>query len=488
MDLRLFGRAKRRRKAAVSAVIGGILLFGIILTVGTSYFYTVAQDQKYLSIAQHENANLYSEKNQENMYINTNISSNGILSFTVYNTGISSELMAYFVTNQNGAILDYGNKTVTSPESCAVSTPILPCTLNSGNSASFTPSPQIQYSSGTLTVKIVTSRGSTFIGTYPTKVLTENALTSLVASGLGSLEMRFSTFDFYNYSVDTSTNWVVNLSSAQSAAVTPFKKPVVFSAQITNNNPDEGTIVVNAHTDLWTFLSCGSGCGTQSLLGFYVMNVAQNGTVTSTSYGSFVPITIPYGDTQTIYFGSACDLSISSCSGYTTQSISDYESEHDVFMIFSGTLVASSNSTLYSQNLPFSATFTSDNIAQFSQSPTQCYSSTTTKFNLTVTNSAWSPSTHWINVVTVNPSNFTALSAGSQPSAPTGWTVQVSASGVITWTTSSNPIVPGKSLTFQWKATSPTVSTSTQFVFPSSVQWNSGVILTQPIDSGCYIT
>ncbi|MCL5067409.1 MAG: hypothetical protein M1368_03535, partial [Thaumarchaeota archaeon] len=480
MEISLAMRRNRRKKAAISSIIGGILLFSIIFTVGFGYFYSVTQDQKVLLAAQSQNSQLWAQKNQEGLYVTPSVGASGNLSFTVTNTGIPVVIIAYFVTDQTGAILKYVNASSSGSTSCTISTVSLPCSLNTGSVGSFSPTPPIDYKSGTLTIKIVTNRGSTFFGTYPTQELTSTSISSLVASGLGSLEMIFSSFNFYNYSVDSAPNWKVNLSSAQVAAVTPYNKPIVFSAQITNNDPYSGTIVVDAHTDLWTFLSCGSGCGTQSLLGFYVMNVASDGTVTSTSYGSFVPIQIPYGSTKTVYFGSKCDLSISSCSGYAAQSISDLTSEHDVFMIFSGTLVTVDNASLYSQNLPFSATFTADNIAGFSQTPTTCGNHTATSFTLKVTNSLWTPTNDEITKVVVNASTFNPSII--QPLPPTGWTVGVS-SGIITWTsTGTYYIKPGATLSFQWNGTSPTVKAVTQEAFISNVAWNGGTILSQQTD------
>ncbi|MHB8565868.1 MAG: hypothetical protein ACYC7D_05675 [Nitrososphaerales archaeon] len=467
----------------MSSVIGGVIIFGLIFTVGFGYFYTMSQDQQILQTAQRQNSNLLALKNQENLYLVTNVGGGGNLTFTVNNTGIATALVGYFISDQTGKILQF--ETGSNPTSSCLdgSKSPIPCILSAGSSAYFDPTPQISYTPGTYyTVKVLTERGSSVIGTYPTQQLSESSLTSLVASGLGSLEMIFSSFEFYNYS--STSPWKVNLSSAEPAAITPYNKPIVFSAQVTNNDPSGGTIVVDAHTDLWTFLSCGSGCGSQTTLSFYVMNVASDGTVTSTSYNSYVPIQIPYGSTKTIYFGSSCDLSTSSCSSFSSQSVSDSENEHDVFMIFSGTLVTAKNSTLYSQNLPFAATFTSDNIASYSETPTTCGNGSSTTFSLQVTNTNWSPSGDKINKVVVEAPTFNPPT--TQPTAPSGWAVSVN-SGTITWTTSGSYIVPGQTLKFSWQGTAPVVNTGTQVTFISNVNWNSGTIQSQPINTGCFV-
>ena len=483
----LFGKSERRRKKAVSSIIGGVLIFGIIFSVGFSYFYTTSQDQQVLQMAQKQNNDLSTLKNQESMYVQSNLTSEGNITFTLHNTGISTDLVAYFITDQTGKLLQYLNGTISSTASVKAcysnQTSQLPCELDPGAAAYVMPSPEITYVDGnTYTIKFVTSRGSTFVGTYPTQEITTSSLNTLVASGLGSLEMVFSSFNFYSYS-ETGGPWQINLGSAQSAAVTPYSKGIAFSMQITNNDPRAGTIVVDSHTDLWTFLSCGSGCGSQSLLAFYVMNVGSDGTISSTNQGSFVPIQIPYEATKTIYFGCSYDTSLNSCFGGSSsaQAITDAMSEHDVFLIFSGTEVSAENSTLYSQNLPFAATFTSDNIATFSQTPTTCGNGSSATFTLSVTNTAWSPSGDDINQVQVQAASFNPPT--SQP-VTSGWSAVVN-SGTITWT--GGTIAPGQTQTFTWTGTAPYVSTGTEEVFISTVGWNAGTITSQLIDTGCYV-
>ncbi|MDH2902269.1 MAG: hypothetical protein PXY39_15000 [archaeon] len=476
--LNIFTRdPKRRHKAGIAAIIGGILLFGIIFTVGFGFFYTTSQDQQLAQQAARENSNLLSEQSQESLY-STGSLLGGNVTFDVNNTGINTILVGYFISDQSGNILQYSSVSLSgNPPACSVSDATLPCALDQGKSAAFIL--RSGYSPGsTYTFKAVTSRGTTVIGTYPTNELTSYSVNAIVASGLGSLEMIFSSFEFYNY-VSTSPP-VVNLNSPEPAAVTPFNEPLVMSAQITNNDPSGGTIVIDAHTDLWTFLSCSGGCGGQSLLAFYVVNVASNGAITSTDSPTFSPILLPFGATKTIYFASSKDLSTCQTSCFATQSVSDNYGEHDVFIIISGTLVSAKNTTLYSQNLPFASTFTSDNIATWSQSPTSCGNGTSTTFTLKVTN-LLSESSSSIYKVVVQASSMSNI----LPQVPTGWSESVS-SGTITWTASSNYITQGTSQTFVWSATSPIVNSGTQLTFPSVVTWNGGQITSQNINVGCY--
>ncbi|MHB1907905.1 MAG: hypothetical protein ACYCQJ_03415 [Nitrososphaerales archaeon] len=464
----------RRRKVAVSSVIGGVILLGIIFTIGYGFFYTTSQDQQLAQQAVRQSDSFLSLRSQENLYSAGSVVG-GNLTFSVNNTGVNTELVAYFITDQSGNIIQYRNGSSNANASqCSTSVANVPCALDQGKSATFLLESGFS-SDETYTFKVVTSRGTTVIGTYPTQTLTSYSVNSIVASGLGSLEMQFSSFQFYNY-VTTSPP-VINFSSAETAAVTPYNHVMVLSAKVTNNDPSGGTLVINSHTDLWTFLSCSGGCGGQSLVVFYVVNVSPSGAITSTNQGSFSPIILPFGAAVTVYFASSTDLSTGN---FATQSIYDNYGEHDVFMIFSGTLVAARNSSLYSQNLPFAATFTSDNIAGYAQTPTICGNGTSTTFSLTVTNQ-WSEKPASISEVVVQASSMSNVVA----QAPAGWSESVS-SGTITWTSSSNYIQPGSSLTFIWSATSPIVSVGTQLTFPAYVIWNGGQITSQDINTGCY--
>jgi hypothetical protein len=484
LKLHLIGRHEIRRRKAISSVLGGVILFSIVFTVGFGYFFVANQDQQILQIAQRQNTSFLAQKNEESLFVAANIAG-GNMAFSVNNTGIETVLTAFFITDQSGKVLQYRSGTMSNASSCGAGGSI-PCGLDPGASTVF--GTKVTYITGNYyTIRVLTSRGTTIVGTYPTQQLTTTAITSLVASGLGSLQMVFRSFSFYNYSSTGSPNWKINLSSAQTAAITPFSKHMAMSAQITNNDPSQGTIVVDSHTDLWTFLSCSSGCGTQPLIPFYIVNVAPDGTVMSTTQGSFVPIQIPYGATQTVFFASACDLSVplSSCtsgSSYLPQSIGDAIGEHDVFMIFSGTLVAATNSTLYSQNLPFTATFVSDNIATFSQTPTTCANGSSTSFTLTVTNTKWTPSGHAINTITLNAGSFNPTGA----TGPSGWTPAING-GIITWTAQGSPLAPGKTVQLTWTGTAPVVETGTQVIFLSTANWNGGTVVTQPIDTGCFV-
>lgn len=474
MDTGKLGR-RSRGKAGVSAIVGGLIIFGMIFSIAYGYFYTVGQDQRIYEAAQEQSFKNTSLAGEESVFV-TGLISGSKLAFQLNNSGIPVIITGYLITDQSGRVDAFQNGTVSNASYCHSSATV-PCSLNQGNGTIV--NTNIGYSQGNYyTMKIVTSRGSTFTGTYPSNSITSTSISSIVASGIGSIVMIFSSFVFYPYS-QTGGPWVVNLSSPMNAAVTPYSKYMVLSIQVTNDDPNAGTIILDSHTDLWTFVSCSGGCGSQSLLFFYIMNVATSGTVTSASSGSFVPITIPFGATATLYFGSQTDLSLGS---YNYQSISDSVGEHDVFLILSGTKVLTTNSSLYSQNLPFSATFTADNIAAFSQNVYECSPGTQQTFQLSISNAKYSANS--INQLTVNTSG---LSYSTPVPAPSGWTA-TPGTGTITWKTVGSGIAVGSTLTFSWTGDIPSGSAGIQYTFPSTAYFSGGKITSQIVTTGCYVS
>ena len=166
---------------------------------------------------------------------------------------------------------------------------------------------------------------------------------------------------------------------------------------------------------------------------------------------------------------------------YNYQEINDAVSEHDVFLILSGTKVTASSSGVYSQNLPFAATFTADNVASFSQNVYSCTSGTQQNFQMNITNSKFS--SYNINKLVLNATGFTV---STPVPAPVGWTSTYS-SGMITWSTSGTGIAIGSTLPFSWTGTAPTVTTGAQYTFPAYVTFTNGQITSQSVTTGCYV-
>ncbi len=464
-------RIRARQKKGVSYIIGTVIVFGIFLSVGYVYFYTVAQDTQSNQKAALEAQLSSIQQNQEQLTV-AGLLQGSAIGFEVNNSGITATITSYFITDTSTGQLFFNSGTS--------SYPILPYTISQGGSVTFTTN--TFYAQGhSYSIKLLTQRGSIFVGQYPPRQLNVKVANALVAAGLGSISMVFSTYNYYSIT-SSGGKWVLDLAHPHSASLLPNGVTPAFSIQITNNDPSVGTIILDSRSDMWLYNYCPHGCGTVPLFAFYLVNVATNGTVTSPTKGTFSEISIPYGVTQTVYFASANDISLGNFQTITmSQSHNVALGEYDVFIIISGSDSTATNSVLYAQNLPFGGSFLADNVAWYAESPRVCTHSATATFSLQLNNSALSSSS--IHSISLNATSFSSV----QATAPSGWTKSINPPGFITWTSgdSGHNIDPADSLNFSWTGTAPS-TVGTQSIFLITIDWTGGTITMQQAATGCY--
>jgi hypothetical protein len=557
----------KRSKIAVSAVIGTVIMFAMLLSVAGSYFYFIQQDQATFqkAVAQSNN-NLLAAQSAEHMTV-YGISQSGELAFYINNTGIAISIVSYWVLNgTSGSVIQYKNST---------SSTSLPFLIGQGQSSVFGATrlnPNIVIPLGAqYVIKVLTSRGTQGVGTYPSQQLTSATVNSLVAGGFGSLQITFSSFEWYSYTsgppqtvsydiggspttfnnlcasgseMETNCNggssYILDINHPHVGSLVPggyepaltysstsrttttttshhfgggtttytltstttttttttkyFQTPAVFSVNVTNYDPQLGTIVINSASNLWVVEVCDSGVAEGNcpsgnpFFVFYLMDVnPSTGAVTSSTAGSFAEIVIPYGVTKTLYYGAAYDLSLQDFSSVgLTSSISTnpfYYGQFAVFLLFSGTKIIAPSVLVYGQNVPFETTTAADNFGWVSQTPTSCNHGVSTTFSLLVNDSifAYANPTNFVGIksVVINSSAFSSVSVLS---SPTGWTGTANSpsAGYITWSTGiqANYITNGTTDTFAWKGTAPSPTSSTQYIFPVTVTWSTGEITT----------
>ena len=87
----------RRSKIAVSAVIGTVIMFAMLLSVAGSYFYFIQQDQaSFQKAVNQSNNNLLNAQSAEHLSV-YGISQSGELAFYVNNTGIAISIYSYWI-------------------------------------------------------------------------------------------------------------------------------------------------------------------------------------------------------------------------------------------------------------------------------------------------------------------------------------------------------------------------------------------------------
>lgn len=524
MNSRLF----RRRKRAVSDIIGAVILFAMIFSIGFGLFYFVGQDQQFYQQAQKSNAAFISQQNSEHLLV-YGTSNGGNLGFYVNNTGISATIVSFWIFNgSSSTIVQYKNAT-TLPGT-------LPYYLGQSQSWNYPNTGLLVTSqSQRYTIKVATARGTIAIGTYPSNQITSAAVNSLVAGGFGSLQMAFSSFTWYDYTSgppnqDPNTgnvnlcangaqcnggSWVVDMSHPHPGSLVPegfcpggcsrnnyYEIPLVFSVNITNDDPNLGNIVLNSESNLWITETCDFGStegncpNGNPVYVFYAMNMNPGtGAVQSVNQGSFAQISIPYGVSKTIYYGSAFDLSLGSYANLELASFNgnqqqtSYYGQFAVFLLFSGTKITPQAISVYGQNIPFESTNAVDNLGWYSETPMTCTAGQSTPFALNVTNSAFSVTgsgSSGIKQVQVNASAFTSITA----TKPTNWNTPTVSNGIITWTPSSSSynIKAGSYLVFSWKGTPPAGSSGQQLILPLSMTWGNGQVTQLSAAEACNVS
>ena len=111
----MLSKVALKRKRSVSSVIGAVLLFAMLITVGSTYFYVITQDQSNLqkSIAQNNN-NFLNGPSAEHLTV-FGESQTGELAFYVNNTGVAISIVSYWILNgTSGGIIQYLNLTTST--------------------------------------------------------------------------------------------------------------------------------------------------------------------------------------------------------------------------------------------------------------------------------------------------------------------------------------------------------------------------------------
>jgi hypothetical protein len=474
MLTRIKATSNGRGRKGISSVVGGIIVFAVILTTVYGFFFVIAQDQQLFWDSSLQNQQMANQKASESLVV-TGLLMGPAIGFSVNNTGIAAVISSYVVT-------DTTTGKIVQINSGSGSTPALPYFISQRASLVFVTG--AFYSAGNdYTIKVVTSRGSVFLGTYPPENLPLNSIGTDVAAGIGSISMVFTSYNFY--SLSTKSPWVVDINHPHSGAILPNTVNPAFSMKITNNDPAIGTITLDSHSDIYLYQTCQNGCGGNvPTYVYYIVNVAPNGTITSTTPGSFDPIQIPYGASKTVFFASKYDLANNAFSNFAiVASNKEGLGEYDVFVIISGSDTQSQQSILYGQNLPFAGSFLSDTVAWYSETPASCDGGKSNSFALTINNSALSVDR--IYQVSLNASSFTNLLVTQ---TPYGWSAYVGTSGIIVWNTTSKAIGAGDSLAFSWSGTAPS-TIGKVLAFPLTLGFTgSGTITSQQSAEGCFVS
>lgn len=314
-------RPSRRR--AISGIIGAVILFTLLFTVGTEYFIFVNNANNLETRSLVNRGNAISSNLQENINVQTSLSPSNYIRFYFNNTGGRTvNVTSLLVVGSSGAVVECDGLGMPSSSSPTCNnpntTPTLPIVANVGKGAPISATnPYIvtgtKYGTGgqtgVVTLKLITSTGNIFSATYPPTGVSL-AAQALTSGAIGDLYLTFQSFTYYQVGSSGCTTGPgysgLCLTSAKSAfsIVAPASNEyVAFSVQVTDLNNKTASIVLDQFTALYLLLVHGAS-GAVPIPWSIVSVQGSNLNIMS----QYTPITLGYGTPTTIYFAAAaCD-------------------------------------------------------------------------------------------------------------------------------------------------------------------------------------
>jgi flagellin-like protein len=310
-----------RRRKAVSGVIGAVLLFAMIATVGTSYFVYINNANNLVNQALTSVNSQQINRIQEAAIINTALLSNNHIGYYLNNTGgVSINITSSLLVDPSGNIAKCYIFEKNAPSMCAntvspVQTPSLPLVATVGKSL---PPPGsglggwvdtgLVYVTGTYTLKLTSVRGSVFTQTYPPTPVPIASL-AVTTQGAGIIQINFNTYFAYNLTSGTtcdprSTSCALAGFPTGTLAYTmrseaKTSKFYIYAVNVQNVDPQKRTIVLDKNCILNQFQAPIAGGGTASNFLWQIGSVSAGGVTQPFPAGG---VTLQPNQVVTLYF------------------------------------------------------------------------------------------------------------------------------------------------------------------------------------------
>lgn len=180
----------RDSRSGVSAIVGAVILFSMIFTVGAGYFTFIAQNQQILNTETLSRSQTENERTNESYgALSSIIQSNNNIGLNITNTGsVATKLVAIIMSNSSWVkVLDgqVGQQT----------TPNLPLYLNPSASTGIVDTGIVPTSGQNYSIKILSERGNMFQTTYPEvadPIIAQTAITTINAA-VGNLLLNYNS-------------------------------------------------------------------------------------------------------------------------------------------------------------------------------------------------------------------------------------------------------------------------------------------------------
>ncbi|MHB2036552.1 MAG: hypothetical protein ACYCPW_07395 [Nitrososphaerales archaeon] len=299
---RIVSGRKNRGKKAVSSILGGILVFGILFTVGLTYFTTAQQDYKNLST-------VASQKIQEQFSITVETASDGNLAINVSNTGsITIAIASIVVTNETAAPAEVF-AIAASPTTLDTSSPQLSPTIaiNPGNSSYATLKGQsidthVKYDSPDMyKIQVITQRGSIQTAIFPQpQTSSDLAYQALTSGALGDLYLSFNSYTYYQIQTcNSSSGYCLATPGSLAFTIPSSLSTLAISITMTDLNAQHASIVLDQFTLIYQNSFYGDQNLHVNLIPWYVVSNQSNKLL-----NTYTPIILNYSVPTTVVFAS----------------------------------------------------------------------------------------------------------------------------------------------------------------------------------------
>lgn len=355
-------------RRGIAGIIGAVILFTLLFTVGTEYFIFVNNANNLENQSLVNRGNTLVSRLQENLLVTTATSAANHVEFYANNTGgITVNMTSVLVLgSSSGAVLACDGLGLPSGMSCSNTTPVLPQVANVGKGAPATGyiDTGYVYANSPVTLKIVTSNGNIFSATYPPSAAQLAGL-ALTSGAIGDIYLEPQTFTYYHVCSSPTGGCTVPSSCPTSTSCYLQKQgygfsipagdvknwALAFSLTVVNYNPSRFNITLDAYTLLTDFFAPSGSSSSGKDISWYI--ATNTTTAISPTYSM---LTLKYGVPVTIVFASSTASSMTP-STYSAQQPTPV-ADALIFILTHGckAVKASScnyQSATYSQNSPY---------------------------------------------------------------------------------------------------------------------------------------
>jgi hypothetical protein len=301
----------RRRKRGIASVIGGVIIFAILFSVGYAYFLTAQQDYKSIQNS--------SQAASQELFSVTGLTGQNNVTLTIKNQGpIAITIQSIVIVNETSGTL-YGKTYVLDYD------PTTP-NLNYHNQFPFSLNPQtssktintlVPINSSIFLIEAITARGTIATATVSNQPApaSQLALQALTSGALGDIYISFNSYSYYNV---TTTNCPSQgssiggdglssgycLSPGKPAFTIPHNDPnsMAYGITFTNLNAQEAQIVLDQFSLLYQVVQGANAKGT-----YYSWFIASNQTNGGHNVilENYNPIILNYNTPTTVIFLAA---------------------------------------------------------------------------------------------------------------------------------------------------------------------------------------